>query len=216
MTSKKLFFYVINFTAALLLNIGLIVLTTKNNIFEQAKLSHVTQENNKKKLSVIEITSAQKTINPVSIAALAQPETNTLHARLSLEAELFYERSQQLLSGFNKETISNRSSSNNKYNKTRGISPLHCYTKKTLDQIESFKKDLRRKYFPMIAKGPSVEKNPLLEVTINKNGSIASIFVTQSSGNKYLDKFWIQLFKKAAPFPTIPSYLHLNQLTICT
>jgi len=216
MTSKKLFFYTINFTAALLLNIGLIVLTTKNTIVTRAQSSMTTQDNYKIKQPIVEVATGTKAINPVSTATLAKRETSALQARLSLEAELFYERSQQLLSEFNKEVIGTKSSSNNRYDNRRGISPLHCYTKKTLDQIESFKKDLRRKYFPMIAKGPSVQKNPLLEVTINKNGSIASIFVTQSSGNKYLDKFWIQLFKKAAPFPTIPSYLHLNQLTICT
>jgi TonB family protein len=215
MTSKKLFFYAINFTAGLFLNIGLIVVITKNTSIAQAKSVPLIQ----RETAVTPPLKVALTKSlPIHISApkISTSQESELQSRLSLEAELFYEKSQQLLSKFNQEIITSKSTSNNKYDNARGISPLHCYTKKTLDQIESFKKDLRRKYFPLIAKGPSVDKNPLLEVTINKNGSIASIFVTQSSGNKYFDKFWIQLFKKAAPFPSIPSYLHLNQLTVCT
>ncbi len=50
-----------------------------------------------------------------------------------------------------------------------------------------------------------------IDVVINKDGSIAQLFLVQSSGDKQFDEMVLESIRYAAPFPSIPNHLGIEK-----
>jgi protein TonB len=61
--------------------------------------------------------------------------------------------------------------------------------------------------FPTVARQHDKQGNPVLEVVIRSDGSVAQIFVRKSSGYKELDQAAIGILKLASPFDAFPPAL---------
>lgn len=61
--------------------------------------------------------------------------------------------------------------------------------------------------FPQIARQDSITANPVLEVVIRSDGSLANIIVRRSSGRKEIDQAALSILRLASPFDPFPSDL---------
>ncbi len=61
--------------------------------------------------------------------------------------------------------------------------------------------------YPMAARHRELSGNPVLEVLIRADGSLAQIVVRRSSGHKELDQAAIGILKLASPFDPFPPYM---------
>jgi TonB family protein len=50
-----------------------------------------------------------------------------------------------------------------------------------------------------------------IDVVINKDGSIAQLFLVQSSGDRQFDEMVLESIRYAAPFPAIPNHLGIEK-----
>jgi protein TonB len=61
--------------------------------------------------------------------------------------------------------------------------------------------------FPQIARNAKATANPVLEVAIRADGSLAEIIVRRSSGRKELDQAALSILRLASPFDPFPADL---------
>ncbi len=69
------------------------------------------------------------------------------------------------------------------------------------------------KYKIPLIKNPDthVQGRAAIDVVINKDGSIAQLFLVQSSGDKQFDEMVLESIRYAAPFPSIPNHLGIEK-----
>ncbi|HEX7012977.1 MAG TPA: TonB family protein [Steroidobacteraceae bacterium] len=69
-------------------------------------------------------------------------------------------------------------------------------------------------HFPQIARRAASRGNPVLEVAVRADGSLADVVVRRSSGNKEIDQAALSILRLASPFDPFPSTLsqHYQEL----
>ncbi len=106
--------------------------------------------------------------------------------------------------------------SNNVGNFTAKISGLkslqfHSYEEKIRTSLLNAFNVIKYK-IPLI-KNPDThaQGRAAIDVVINKDGSIAQLFLVQSSGDKQFDEMVLESIRYAAPFPSIPNHLGIEK-----
>ncbi|MBM3894037.1 TonB C-terminal domain-containing protein [Candidatus Dependentiae bacterium] len=209
MNKNTFFLQAARLTIGLSLQVLLVVLSVTHPPFS-------TQSNHFKQIENItsaDLTSASTTKN---VQLTHQEEIS--HPIRSLETEFFFEKSLELFSQFN-TGYSDESIYNHKTPKyaQAGLCAEKCYKNKIEYYFTAQLESLQKKYRHKIALNPTrPECLPRVQVTINRNGSITEIGLLKTSGNKAFDNLFIQAFKKAAPFPSIPPQIMRSEFVIYT
>ena len=214
MNAGTVFFHTARFTTAIALQVLLVVFLTTSS--ESCAPTQVSVSVKSKPSTMAPV---QQTLKPVSSEKKVVVK-NTSFSQLSrsLEVELFFQKSLELLSQFNAEDTSAlaQQKSMPKYAQA-GLCGERCYQKKILYYVETEFKSLQKKYRSKIKHCQTKPaKTPELHVTIKRDGRLASINLIKTSGNKAFDNLFMQAFKKAAPFPSIPQHMLCQQITFCT
>jgi TonB family protein len=169
-----------------------------------AKTGNLTP-NNRPQVTAIKISEESEA--PQTVSAASEPEK-------TFESEEFFQRGHELLAQFNaphiasKKKVDSISSSEIRY-----LEPVQFYLRNALNHILPYKATLHKKYAKLRReRAELIEKQPNIEITIAKNGSLKNIFLKASSGSPTYDKFCMQVIKQACPLPKIPDYLKLDFL----
>jgi protein TonB len=71
----------------------------------------------------------------------------------------------------------------------------------------------RYKQYPRLAERRGIEGEPVLRLTISRDGRVVSASMEHSSGSALLDKAALDLVNRAAPFPAFPAHVTEPSLT---
>ncbi len=82
-----------------------------------------------------------------------------------------------------------------------------------LEEINRLIHQARRSY-PDIARRLGHQGTVILRLTINRNGAIHKIDISQHSGYQALDESAEKIIRRSGPFPSFPQSLNINSLTI--
>lgn len=225
MQIRRLWHYILGITCAVVFNSLLIFLLIvssprqdaaiqKTSSPAQIKLSYapVVDTTPSQTASVKLTAHAPCPTTKEAVPCAATPEPRGIpHIPMSIETEIFFQRGQELLTHLNAPSLQTKPLIKAESSNIIGaLDPAQFYVKHALLHILPYQKTLYKKYAKLrLQRAERVEKQPSLQVTIHKDGSLSNIFLKQSSGSPTFDKFYMQALKQASPLPKIPEYLNL-------